>query len=64
MKVLSINLGTQKTLLYRGKTVKTGIFKTPVEGPQTVTLEGFIGDHQADLKHHGGADKAIYVYDQ
>lgn len=64
MKVLSINLGTQKSLLYRGKTVKTGIFKAPVEGPQTVTLEGFIGDHQADLQHHGGADKAIYVYDQ
>ena len=64
MKVLSINLGTQKSLLYRGKTVKTGIFKAPVEGPQTVTLEGFIGDHQADLKHHGGVDKAIYVYDQ
>ncbi len=64
MKVLSINLGTPKTLLYRGKTVKTGIFKTPTEGPQTATFEGFIGDHQADLKHHGGPDKAIYVYDQ
>ncbi len=51
-----------RTIRWRGKQVRTGIFKHPVEGSvlaQGVSLEG---DEQADRKVHGGADKAVYAY--
>ncbi len=44
------------------RTVITSIFKQPVEGPVRVLAERMEGDGQADLVHHGGADKAVYAY--
>lgn len=41
---------------------RTGIYKTPVNGPVDVSANGVDGDGQADRKHHGGIDKAICVY--
>jgi len=41
---------------------RTAIFKAPVSGKVNVGTEGIHGDGQADLKHHGGVDKAICVY--
>ena len=40
----------------------SGFVKTPVEGPIEVTRTGLVGDGQADLKNHGGPDKAILCY--
>jgi len=40
----------------------TGFFKTPVEGPVFAGTTNLAGDGQADLKNHGGADKAILAY--
>ena len=40
----------------------SAIGKTAVSGPQQVGEVGFLGDSQADLKHHGGRDKAIHHY--
>lgn len=40
----------------------TGIFKQPVEGDRWVSRLGIEGDGQADLKNHGGVDKAICCY--
>lgn len=40
----------------------SGFFKTPVEGPIEVTPTGLVGDGQADLKNHGGPDKALLCY--
>ncbi len=40
----------------------TGFFKTPIAGPVAVSLTQIAGDGQADLKHHGGPDKAILAY--
>lgn len=40
----------------------TGIDKRPVGGRVKVTSYGLRGDIQADRKHHGGIDKAIYAY--
>lgn len=62
MKIISIQVGMPRTVEYRGQSVRTGIFKDPVKCPvflHTLSLEG---DGQADLKVHGGRDKALYAY--
>jgi len=40
----------------------SGISKAPIEGPWQITRVGLIGDAQADLKHHGGPEKAVHHY--
>ncbi len=40
----------------------SAIHKTVAYGAQTVEINGFIADEQADLAVHGGADKAIHHY--
>ena len=46
----------------RGRMVKTGIWKLPVEGPVAVRGVNLEGDDQADRSVHGGYDKAVYSY--
>lgn len=40
----------------------TGFFKAPVEGPVFASRTNLSGDGQADLKNHGGVDKAVLAY--
>ncbi len=40
----------------------SGIAKYPVDGPRRAHANGLEGDHQADLKNHGGRDKAVHHY--
>jgi MOSC domain-containing protein YiiM len=40
----------------------SGIFKSAVEGPVALSVDGFAGDGHADLVNHGGPDKAVCVY--
>ncbi|WP_417840159.1 MOSC domain-containing protein [Tritonibacter scottomollicae] len=40
----------------------SAIGKTLITGPQEIDEFGFVADEQADLKNHGGADKAIHHY--
>lgn len=40
----------------------SAIAKEPVEGPQNLGRDGFEMDAQADLKVHGGLDKAVHHY--
>jgi len=47
---------------HNGKTVRTGIFKTPVSGPVMLRKLNLDGDGQADLRNHGGEHKAVYGY--
>ena len=42
----------------------TAIDKRPIDGTVKVTKYGLSGDVQADRKHHGGIDKALYAYSQ
>lgn len=42
----------------------TAIDKRPTSFPVTVHALGIRGDIQADRKHHGGADKALYAFAQ
>jgi MOSC domain-containing protein YiiM len=62
MKLLSVNVSGPKPLAYRGQTVNTGIFKTPVAGRIKVHRLGLAGDVQVDRRVHGGPDKAVYAY--
>tara|TARA_R110002051_G_scaffold315152_1_gene393141 strand:+ start:55748 stop:56446 length:699 start_codon:yes stop_codon:yes gene_type:complete len=40
----------------------SAINKSAVQHPRMLTLTGFEGDQQADLKVHGGPDKAVHHY--
>ena len=62
MKLLSINVGLPREVEWRGKVVRTSIFKAPVSGRVRVTRLNVQGDRQSDLSVHGGADKAVYAY--
>jgi len=62
MRLLSINVGLPREVSWRGKTVRTSIFKAPVSGRVRVTRLNIEGDRQADLSVHGGAEKAVYAY--
>jgi MOSC domain-containing protein YiiM len=64
MKLLSINVALPKEITHRGRRVRTSIFKEPVQGRRAVGLTNLEGDRQADLRVHGGRDKALYVYDR
>ena len=62
MKLLSINVGLPREVEWRGKIVRTSIFKASVSGRVRVTRLNVQGDGQSDLSVHGGADKAVYAY--
>ena len=62
MLVLSLNVSKSRIVQYKGLDVATGIFKTPVEGPRKVSTLRIEGDEQADLRSHGGVDKAVYAF--
>lgn len=62
IKVEALNIGMPVSRELSGKSFTTGIMKQPVMGPQRLTRIGFEGDGVGDLKHHGGADKAVCVY--
>ncbi len=62
MKLVSIQVGIPQLKNYHGKEISTAIFKYPVQGPVMVKTENIDGDRQADLKVHGGRDKAVYAY--
>ncbi len=60
--VVSVNVGTRRTVEWHGRSVETGIWKSPVEGRVSVRGVNVDGDEQADLRVHGGVDKAVYAY--
>ena len=61
-KLISVNVGQPRKVLWRGGPVTTGIFKEPVQGRVAVRRLNLNGDKQADLSVHGGLDKAVYMY--
>ena len=42
--------------------MRTGIWKRPVEGRVAVLEDHLDGDQTADLRVHGGSEKAVYAY--
>lgn len=51
-----------REITWRGQKMTTGIFKEPVFEPLFLGKEGVNKDHVSDRKHHGGSDKACYLY--
>ena len=62
MKIVAISVGRPRDVQWRGRIVKTSIFKTPVAHRVRVTRTNIEGDEQSDLSVHGGPEKAIYAY--
>jgi MOSC domain-containing protein YiiM len=61
--VLSVNLAELRDLrVLDGRTVRTGLFKEPVEGPVLALRAGLEGDAVGDRSVHGGEEKAVYAY--
>ena len=69
MHLLSLNIGKPRGNPWKGL-VATGIDKRPVRhavavtapGPKGTGAVGLAGDRAHDVKHHGGADQALYAY--
>ena len=66
--ILGLFVGMPKLVAGQGsdegpdKPWESGIFKEPVQGPVWLSYGGLSGDGQADLKRHGGPDKALCAY--
>jgi ferredoxin-NADP reductase/MOSC domain-containing protein YiiM len=60
--LLSVNVGMPTDVEWRGKTVHTGVFKSPVAGSVMVRRLNVDGDGQGDLGGHGGEQRAVMVY--
>jgi MOSC domain-containing protein YiiM len=62
MKVLSVNISLPKGIEFRGQNLSTSIFKESVVERLRVRRLSLEGDWQADLRYHGGLNKAVYAY--
>ncbi len=60
--VLSVNVGMPRNVCWQGRTVYTGVWKQPVEGPAMVRRLNVDGDGQGDTNGHGGEQRAVLVY--
>lgn len=62
MELISLNVGLPRNVIWKGRTVTTGIYKEPVAGAVPLRKLNLDGDRQADLSVHGGPEKAVYAY--
>ena len=51
-RLLSVNVGLPRDIAWRGETVRTAVWKEPVEGRQMVRRLNIDGDGQGDLAGH------------
>lgn len=64
MQIVSINAADRREISAGGKTLETGIFKQPLQGPVAINRNGIDGDTIVDAVFHGGEDQALYLYSQ
>lgn len=62
MKIIAANIGERKEVVWKGKTVTTGIFKYPVNDKVFLGEEEVQGDAICNRKYHGGVLQAVYGY--
>jgi MOSC domain-containing protein YiiM len=62
MRLVSVNISLPRPVEVGGQVVSTSIFKEPVRGRVSVRRLSLEGDWQADLRSHGGLNKAVYAY--
>ena len=61
-QLLSVNVGLPREVEWKGRVVRSAIWKYPVEGRCRVRKLNLDGDGQADLAGHGGENRAVFVY--
>jgi MOSC domain-containing protein YiiM len=61
MRVVATNIGERKKVDWKGTILDTGIFKKPVSAI-VLGHEDVVDDQVIDRKHHGGTNRALYVY--
>ena len=61
-RLLSVNVGLPHDVTWNGKTVRTSVWKSPIDGRRMVRKLDIDGDAQADLTGHGGEHRAVFVY--
>ena len=61
-RLLSVNVGLPREVTWNGKTVRTSVWKSPVNGRRMVRRLNIEGDAQGDLAGHGGEHRAVFVY--
>jgi MOSC domain-containing protein YiiM/ferredoxin-NADP reductase len=61
-RLLSVNVGLPRDIAWKGRTVRTGIWKQSVPGRCRVGRLNLEGDGQGDLAGHGGEQRAVFVY--
>ena len=61
-RLVSVNVGLPRDVIWNGKTVRTSVWKSPVDGRRMVRKLDIDGDAQADLAGHGGEHRAVFVY--
>ena len=64
MRILSINIGSERPIANGKRTGTSGIFKNPVSGVVSIRTAGLMGDTIVDTDNHGGVDQAVYLYGQ
>jgi len=62
MRIISVNCGLPREVMWHGRSVTTAIYKQPVGGRVALRKLNLDGDRQADLNVHGGEHKAVYCY--
>jgi ferredoxin-NADP reductase/MOSC domain-containing protein YiiM len=60
--LLSVNVGLPHDVVWKERTVHTGVWKNPVTGRCRVGRLNLEGDGQGDLAGHGGEHRAVFVY--
>jgi len=61
-RLLSVNVGLPRDIEWKGRTVRTAIWKDPIQGRCRVRRLNLEGDGQGDLAGHGGEQRAVFVY--
>jgi ferredoxin-NADP reductase/MOSC domain-containing protein YiiM len=61
-RLLSVNVGLPRDVTWNGRTVRTSVWKSSVDGRRMVSRLNLQGDAQADLAGHGGEHRAVFVY--
>jgi ferredoxin-NADP reductase/MOSC domain-containing protein YiiM len=61
-RLLSVNVGHPRDIEWRGRIVRTAIWKDPVHGRCRAGRLNLDGDGQGDLAGHGGEQRAVFVY--
>ncbi|HEY1788288.1 MAG TPA: MOSC and FAD-binding oxidoreductase domain-containing protein [Verrucomicrobiae bacterium] len=61
-RLVSLNVGLPQGVAWHGRTVRTAVWKKPVQGKRMVRPTNIDGDGQGDVAGHGGENRAVLVY--